>query len=165
MAKVVSDSFATPRTVAHQAPLSMGFFSKNTGLGCHLLLQGIFPTQGLNPCLHRLLHWQADSLLLGHLGNPNTQIVHCFFRTVRRHSWFYTFFRLPLHPAGAQYVLLSVPPVISDEEWQPDGKNRDFGVRPICNQVLPLPLLVVWLQAGARPLSASGTLTEEEAHK
>lgn len=62
-------------------------------------------------------------------------------------------------------MLLSVPPVISDEEWQPDGKNRDFGVRPICNQVLPLPLLVVWLQAGARPLSTSGTLTEEEAHK
>ena len=24
---------------------------KNTGGGCHALLQGIFPTQGLNPCL------------------------------------------------------------------------------------------------------------------
>ena len=31
---------------------------KNTGVGCHFLLQRIFPTQGLNPCL---LHWQADS--------------------------------------------------------------------------------------------------------
>ena len=31
---------------------------KNTGVGYHALLQGIFPTQGLNP---RLLHWQADS--------------------------------------------------------------------------------------------------------
>ena len=30
------------------------------------LLQGIFPTQGSNPCL---LHWQ-DSLPLGHWGNP-----------------------------------------------------------------------------------------------
>jgi len=28
-------------------------------VGCHALLQGIFPTQGLNPSL---LHWQADSL-------------------------------------------------------------------------------------------------------
>ena len=28
---------------------------KNTRVGCHALLQGIFPTQGLNPCL---LHWQ-----------------------------------------------------------------------------------------------------------
>ena len=24
---------------------------KNTGVGCHVLLQGIFPTQGLNPHL------------------------------------------------------------------------------------------------------------------
>ena len=24
---------------------------KNTGVGCHALLQGIFPTQGSNPCL------------------------------------------------------------------------------------------------------------------
>ena len=29
---------------------------KKTGVGCHALLQGTFPTQGSNPCLHRLLH-------------------------------------------------------------------------------------------------------------
>ena len=34
----------TPWTVAHQAPLSMGFSRKNTGVGCHFLLQRIFPT-------------------------------------------------------------------------------------------------------------------------
>ena len=39
-------------TVACQAPLSVGF-SKNTGLGCHFLLQGVFPTQGSNPGLLR----------------------------------------------------------------------------------------------------------------
>ena len=32
---------------------------KNTGVGCHALLQGIFPTQGLNQHLSCLLHWQA----------------------------------------------------------------------------------------------------------
>ena len=32
---------------------------KNTGVGCHALLQGIFPTQGLNRCLLCLLHWQV----------------------------------------------------------------------------------------------------------
>ena len=38
---------ATLWTAAHQAPLSMGFFSgKNTGADCHFLLQGIFPTLG-----------------------------------------------------------------------------------------------------------------------
>ena len=36
---------------------------KNTGVGCHFLLQGIFPTQGSNSHL--------DSLPLGHLGRPN----------------------------------------------------------------------------------------------
>ena len=37
---------------------------KKTGVGCHALLQGIFPTQGLNPHLLCLLHWQVDSLSL-----------------------------------------------------------------------------------------------------
>ena len=36
---------------------------KNTGVGCHFLLQVIFPTQESNPCIPRLLHWQASSLL------------------------------------------------------------------------------------------------------
>ena len=35
---------------------------------CHFLHQGIFPTQGLNPCLLSLLNWPADSLPLHHLG-------------------------------------------------------------------------------------------------
>ena len=59
--------FVTPWTVAHQAPLSMGFPSKNTGVGCHFLLQEIFPIQGSNQHLLCLLHWQADSLALSHL--------------------------------------------------------------------------------------------------
>ena len=37
---------------------------KNTGLGCHFLLQGIFLTQGWNPSLVYLLYWQAGSLPL-----------------------------------------------------------------------------------------------------
>ena len=31
-------------------------------MGCHFLLQGIFPTQGLNSHLWHLLHWQVGSL-------------------------------------------------------------------------------------------------------
>ena len=46
--------------------------SKNTGVGCHFLLQGIFPTQGSNP---HLLHWQADSLPLGHEANRYENIL------------------------------------------------------------------------------------------
>ena len=57
----------TPWTAAHQALLSMSFPGKDTGVDCHFFLQGIFSTQGLNPCLLHLLHWQADSLPLCHL--------------------------------------------------------------------------------------------------
>ena len=37
---------------------------KNTGVGCHALLQGIFPTQSSILCVLRALYWQADSLPL-----------------------------------------------------------------------------------------------------
>ena len=39
-------------------------------MGCHFLLQGIFLTQESIPHLMSLLHWQADSLPLHHLGRP-----------------------------------------------------------------------------------------------
>ena len=44
--------------------------ARNTGVGCHALLQGIFPTQGSNPHLFCLLHWQAGSLPLGPPRKP-----------------------------------------------------------------------------------------------
>ena len=43
---------------------------KSTGVGCHALLQDIFPTQGSNPRLLCLLHWQAGSLPLMPPGKP-----------------------------------------------------------------------------------------------
>ena len=46
------------------------FLVKKIGVDCHFLLQGIFLTQGLNPHLLRLLHWQVDSLPLAPPGKP-----------------------------------------------------------------------------------------------
>ena len=37
---------------------------KDTGVGCHFLLQGIFPTQRSYPRLLCLLHWQVGSIPL-----------------------------------------------------------------------------------------------------
>ena len=59
----------TPRTVACQAPLCpWNFPGKNTGVGTHSLLQGIFSTQesnsGLLYCRQILYH-------LSHQGSPN----------------------------------------------------------------------------------------------
>ena len=64
--EVVSYSFSTSWTVAHQAPPSMKFPRQEYWSGCHFLLQGIFLTPGLNP---HPLDWQADSLPLSHPGN------------------------------------------------------------------------------------------------
>ena len=57
--------------VAFQAPLSMGFPSKNTGVGCHFLLQGILLTQGWTPhlllgrwILYHRATWEAQMLLI-----------------------------------------------------------------------------------------------------
>ena len=39
---------------------------------CHALIQGIFPTQGLNLSLLHLLDWQAGSYHQCHLGRPTS---------------------------------------------------------------------------------------------
>ena len=68
--------FATSWAIAHQASLFMEISSKNTGAVYHSFLQRTFLTQGLHPSLLRLLLWQADSLMLNHLGNPWRCIVN-----------------------------------------------------------------------------------------
>ena len=59
--------FAIPWTAAHQAPVSMESSGKNTGVGCHFLLQGNFLTQGLNL---GLLHYRQILYHLSHQGSP-----------------------------------------------------------------------------------------------
>ena len=58
--------FGTPWIATHQ----------DTGVNCHFLLQGIFQTQGSNPQLLCLLHGEADSLPLSHLGSPVNLLLH-----------------------------------------------------------------------------------------
>ena len=69
--------FVTPWTVAQQAPWSMGFSGKNTGVGCHFLSQGFFLTQESN---WRLLHWQVDSLPP---GSHRESATHAFCSVLR----------------------------------------------------------------------------------
>ena len=48
-------------------------------MGCHFILQGIFPTQGSNLHLLHLLHWQVGSLPLmppGKLPRTYSQMVY-----------------------------------------------------------------------------------------
>ena len=46
-------------------------------MGCCALLQGIFPTQGSNPCLLHLLHWKAGSLPLA---------LSCIYSSIERNK-------------------------------------------------------------------------------
>ena len=59
--------FATPWTVTHQAPLSMGISRQECWSGLPTLLQGIFPTQVSNP---GLLHCRQ---ILYHLSYPGSR--------------------------------------------------------------------------------------------
>ena len=76
--------FATSWTVAHQASLPMEFFRQEYWNECHFLLQGTFPTRGLNSCLISLLHWQVcplppvppDSLVIKELQNWDRNYRH-----------------------------------------------------------------------------------------
>ena len=58
--------FAVLWIIGCQAPLSKEFSGKNTGVGCHFLLQGIFPTQGWNRMSPMSPALQAYSLPLSH---------------------------------------------------------------------------------------------------
>ena len=57
--------FATPWTVAHQAPLSMGFSRQEYCSGLPFPFPGDFPDSGIKPKSPAL---QVDSLPLSHLG-------------------------------------------------------------------------------------------------
>ena len=50
---------------------------KNTGVGCHALLQGIFQTQGSSLHFLHLLHWQPGSLPLVPPGETQAVSVQC----------------------------------------------------------------------------------------
>ena len=67
--KVMSDSFASPWTLAQQARLSMGFSRQEYWSGCYFLLQKNFLTQLWNPSLplsgrQFLSHWALCETLL-----------------------------------------------------------------------------------------------------
>ena len=82
--------FATPWTVAaHQDPLCpWNSPGKNTGMGSHSLLQGIFLMEGSNP---GLLYCRQILYCLSHQGSPILCNVACqlppFMRLSRQEYW------------------------------------------------------------------------------
>ena len=68
--------FETLWTVARQAPLSLGFSRQEFWSGVPFPPPGDLPTQWLNAHHLRLLHWQAESSSLCHLGSPSFTCQH-----------------------------------------------------------------------------------------
>ena len=62
--------FATPWTVARQAPLSMGFCSQAYWSGLPCPPPGDLPDPGIEPASPAAPTLQVDSLLLKHVGSP-----------------------------------------------------------------------------------------------
>ena len=103
---VLSDSFVTLWTIAHQAlPLSMDYPGKNIRVGCHFLLQGIFMTQGLNLNLLHLWHFQASSLLLVTPGK----------------SWIN--WVIPLNPSLSVLTRRKKNPDTGEKVWEAGGRQ------------------------------------------
>ena len=70
------------------------FPSENTGVGCHSLLQGIFPTQGLNPGFP---HCRQTPYHLSHQGSPLIMLTEYISVPLRPCSLFPIFLFSVLH--------------------------------------------------------------------
>ena len=72
---VFSDSLWPPRTVIHEAPLSMGFSQQESWSGLPFPPPGDLPDPGIKPMPPASPALQADSLPLSHQGNPSMDIA------------------------------------------------------------------------------------------
>ena len=145
-----------------------GFPGKNTGVGCHFLLQGIFPTQGSNPYL---LHWQANSLPLSHQGN--SIIAYFYLKKKKKSLTSFRHFHLPerlLNPKQKSkcshsctqelnsFTNFSLPPPSSFVEalwWKAYYKLHAL-LFPLHSKILSL----LWFMLSAKSLQSCLTLCD-----
>ena len=95
-------------------------------MGCHALLQGIFLTQGSNPCLLCLLHWQAGSLPLTLPEKPHFKTERSLLSSGTKNRWEFQDDLMPctksVHSLRHQK---SVPP--PGGRWEAEGRERAEG--------------------------------------
>ena len=98
--------FATPWTVAYQAP--QDFPGKNTGVGCHFLLQEVFLTQGLNL---GLLHCRP---ILYHLATREAHtyvcVCVCVCVCIYIYMFIYMYVDIHTHVCVSNWFCFSVEP-------------------------------------------------------
>ena len=90
--------FATPQTVAYGLLCPWDSPGKNTGVGCHSLLQGIFPAQGWNsglPHRGRILYRLSHQRSPGYIYSSPVLLLYCLDQgtVFLLFSSFYSFFK------------------------------------------------------------------------
>ena len=75
---VVSDSLQPHGLGPTRLLYPWDFPGNSTGVDCHFLLQGIFPTQGLNP---GLLHCRQTLYHLSHQGSPGKSKLYTILKS------------------------------------------------------------------------------------
>ena len=110
---IVSDSLRPHRLGPTRLLCPWNFPGNSTGVDCHFLLQGIFPTQGSNP---GLLHCRQMLYRLSHQGSPI--------------AWLYT---IPPRCLCASPAAFPCSALLMDMGMQ--------GIRPLRGQSLPSPVL------------------------
>ena len=96
--------FVNPWTVAHQAPLSMGFRRQEYWSELPLPTLGDLPNPGIKPILLHLLHWRVDTLPLCHLESPNrckTEGVRPGICVNKPSMWFHSTVKFENHTSKA----------------------------------------------------------------
>ena len=104
---------------------------KNIGVGRHALLQGIFLTQELNPCLLCLLHWQMGSLPL---GPPGKQVYSKSYIT----KYNIETLRVSLHTAHGilKLLIINLLKVFCQNVWFPYPVQDFTTVRSVKQVIL-----------------------------
>ena len=77
--------FATPWTVAHQSPLSMGFSRQEYWSGLPFPAPGNLPNPGIEPASVASPALQADSLPLSHWGSPTSSLSRIYSLLTQPH--------------------------------------------------------------------------------
>ena len=104
----VIPSSLRPQGLARWCLCLWDFPGKNTGVGCHSLLQGIFPTQGSSPSL---LNCRWTLYCLNHQGSPYkpSEIQRNQITCPGVHNWEGGEPKLNLHYFGPKACMLSTP--------------------------------------------------------
>ena len=138
---LLSCLFATPWTVAREAPLSMGFPRQEYWSGLPCLLQGIFPIQGSNL---GLLHCRQILYYLSHHGSPcisllaNKLIVN-FSKIIKVFLFFLSFSSSHFHSFLSLSLIFSPFPLVS---FLNPSKNKGHLLYGICPEILTLQPII-----------------------